>query len=1087
MTTQWEVEKAKIKDSGFTATVAQAVHKHLNALEDNRKIRHTRWIWELLQNAHDASSTAHGKNLIVSIEYSPEELVFWHNGSGFEKEQIQRLIFHGSTKVEDEETKGQYGSGFLATHLLSSEIDVSGQLNDGKWFDFRLVRTPGSVEALRESMNQAWDDFNPSLSLQVPMPDPFTTRFGYPIIKDKEEKAAKAGIEELKQCAPYVVAFNEKFVRIDIKDHNETLSFEIVEQQSLNQGEIQQITVKESKNGKSRETKYLTAQGKKKTSVTVPLESNEDRSVCLPVKEIPRLFSAFPLVGTESFSFPAVINNWNFKPTEDRDGVSLGQSNSEANHINQAIIEEACGLLIYLIQFAVSKGWNHVHRWAEIPTIQNKDWLNTEWLRACIKEKLIKEVRKKLTFLTVTGSSIPPIKAAVPFSDNDKKVEVLWNLLSDLQEYSNKLPKRQEAIGWCNVVKSWMEICEDIQEFGESIDGCKLAGHVSKVVNGYRLANFQNLLQENVCAVDWLNRFYGFLLDDGRFDEIDSLNFILDQDGSFDRLSNLYRDQGIDDELKDIAELLKWSLRSKLRDTRLTSLKNKRGKADWNNASVVRDLIIDKLKERANDNLDTHFKEASTRLFAWVVSQEKWNFLRGFPVFTADGESIIDLPNPGHDSKPLLAPVRVWQEDLQQFKTLFPPKNILATEFFDTLPNLKAWLHLEEKGFIQRTMIIHRKEENLKELSLDVCEDKSDHKVVEHISTTDFIERVAIMDQVTDSKTLGHLFWRFLTEWLVKEDIQALETHEAKCESCEKHHIHFRGAWVLPVLNNKWLRPKGKQRFSVNAKSLADLLRDSEWEISSLKENPAASRLLEVMNVSLSDLKLGLMAENEEERNEVIDLGTELHQATDGDLRMAKKFVHLVREGKDLLQDFEDLRKQKHTIRENQNLGKQVEEWVGAVLKVEGFKVVPIHTGADFEIDLITLDVTKGDRKWLIEVKSARSQIVKMSSEQTKTALEKKEKFLLCVVPIPENTELDFQTVKQNMKFVKNIHKKFGDRVTKLCQSIKEQETLLNDTLDDTSSDVELDFERGRAEIRVKNSVWENEGIRLEDLIKHLK
>ena len=127
MTIQWKEEKAKIKDEGFTATVAQAVHKYLNALEDNRKNRHTRWIWELLQNAHDAATT-HDKNLIVSIKYNPEELVFLHNGSGFKKEQIQRLIFHGSTKVEDEETKGQYGSGFLATHLLSPEIDVSGQL-----------------------------------------------------------------------------------------------------------------------------------------------------------------------------------------------------------------------------------------------------------------------------------------------------------------------------------------------------------------------------------------------------------------------------------------------------------------------------------------------------------------------------------------------------------------------------------------------------------------------------------------------------------------------------------------------------------------------------------------------------------------------------------------------------------------------------------------------------------------------------------------------------------------------------------------------------------------------------------------------
>ena len=100
-------------------------------------------------------------NLVASVEYKWREedehgeLIFQHNGPKFNVEQITRLIYHGTTKLEDEDMIGQYGSGFLTTHLLSPVINVSGQLEDGRSFQFCLKREVGSVEELRNSMNQA--------------------------------------------------------------------------------------------------------------------------------------------------------------------------------------------------------------------------------------------------------------------------------------------------------------------------------------------------------------------------------------------------------------------------------------------------------------------------------------------------------------------------------------------------------------------------------------------------------------------------------------------------------------------------------------------------------------------------------------------------------------------------------------------------------------------------------------------------------------------------------------------------------------------------------------------------------------------
>ena len=173
----------------LTNNTSQAVLKHLKGQESNRKSLLTRWIWELLQNARDTSTNA-DMNLVASVEYKRREgeehgeLIFQHNGTKFEEGDIAHLIYHGSTKVEDNETIGQYGSGFLTTHLLSPRIDIFGQLKDGEYFQFCLKREIDSVEKLSNSMEQAENAFNESLSSEPPKPlsDDFATRFQYPII-----------------------------------------------------------------------------------------------------------------------------------------------------------------------------------------------------------------------------------------------------------------------------------------------------------------------------------------------------------------------------------------------------------------------------------------------------------------------------------------------------------------------------------------------------------------------------------------------------------------------------------------------------------------------------------------------------------------------------------------------------------------------------------------------------------------------------------------------------------------------------------------------------------------------------------------
>ena len=401
--------------------------------------------------------------------------------------QIAHLIYHGSTKVEDPGTLGQYGSGFLTTHLLSPEIDVSGQLNDGRTFALRLKREVGSVKELSDSMEQAWNDFNNSLSDESTSGN-FTTRFRYPIAA-KAVDTVKMGLEALKQCAPLVMVFNQEFSSIHLKSVGEAIPYKVNEKSKLPQNGLREITVDE--NGNENHRVYVLTE-RAQTSITVPLEATDDNRTCLPLNDTPGLFLGFPLVGTENFSFPAVINSLEFTPTEDRDGVYLGQSKDKANLGNQQVIEQACELLIDLIRFAASSGWRNIYALANIPPVREQKWLNPDWLRKNLKERLISEAR-------------------LPLAETATDVESLWDLLDGWKEVRDTLPRRNEAAGWSHAIKSW----DEPSLFPEVIDGQGLALLVDAKTHKNdecgTVQDIQELLQEDISAIEWLDQLHDFL------------------------------------------------------------------------------------------------------------------------------------------------------------------------------------------------------------------------------------------------------------------------------------------------------------------------------------------------------------------------------------------------------------------------------------------------------------------------------------------------------------------------------------------------------------------------------------------------
>ena len=93
--------------------------------------------------------------------------------------------------------------------------------------------------------------------------------------------------------------------------------------------------------------------------------------------------------------------------------------------------------------------------------------------------------------------------------------------------------------------------------------------------------------------------------------------------------------------------------------------------------------IIDKLEGLCGEGtLGDKFTQASPRLLAWLVTNEQWNHLTGFPAFsTRPDDGICEVlrlgQKGGEDVEVPLAPIKSWTEDLQQYADLFPWRYIL--------------------------------------------------------------------------------------------------------------------------------------------------------------------------------------------------------------------------------------------------------------------------------------------------------------------------------------------------------------------------------------------------------------------------
>lgn len=601
------IEQGRKEDG--SRSIADKIKCRLHDLQKTIENNLGRWAWELLQNAKDSISDEAGRDVCVQIELNNDSVIFRHNGAFFTELDIRGLINQISSKEveEGEQTRntGRFGTGFLTTHMLSRKVRVSSIVKalDDKFysFNFLLDREGKTTADLAPKVELAWKGFQKSTQEVDSGYDEnkFNTSFCYLLETDEQKDIANKGIVEFSKLIPYVLAFIPKLKKVEIIDNvsvksvlfrntNEIIGGLLSKIEKTENAEISEVLILQSKNDK--------------VSIAIEVEKTERGYTAKDIKDIPKLFCDFPLIGSENFHFPVIVNSFFFNPLTERDGIWLkGGIADEEVLENQALLKSSVELYKNLIDSISEQSFYDLYNLAttKVPAIDSK-YLEQTWYIENIQKPLRAFLNKSKIVEIIDGSgSIEEVF----FPDTTllkEDRETIWQFSSDLKV--NKLPIKKHIQKWDNVI--WKGCSKvDINDLVADLKGQKNISNLTKTLD-----------IEEVEVFCWLNDCLKFINKNNTilFNESE---IIPNQNGDFKACKELFLDEIEDEKLKGIAKLVGHDFLEELVHKNIY-LEHNPSKKSINDIASVITCLINKENNTVNRSL------AITMLIQWFEDNE---------------------------------------------------------------------------------------------------------------------------------------------------------------------------------------------------------------------------------------------------------------------------------------------------------------------------------------------------------------------------------------------------------------------------------------------------------------------------------
>jgi hypothetical protein len=1106
---------------------AQTVRNYLKRLFQAEARFRGRWVWELVQNARDASSPL---GVRIWLWLKPDRIIFGHDGLPFNYKNIAHLIYHGTTKYEPSESGanpiGQYGTGFLTTHLISKTLLVRGRLDDKKSFNFLLDRRGDSADELKAAMDASWGGFVASCSEANDDPKLIRTEYEYPLAANQFDGVNK-DISDLIENVAYLLSFNKRIRRLYIDRGGPPLVIEKKDPEQLTES-AQRVRIDERVGAAAPTSRYVAIILRDSISAAVELSKSGERWSAAAPKRVPRLYKAFPLVSTADFCLPVVINSESFDPPEDRDTLIL-HPDREGKNENMTLMEAACDLAAQMPVLATDLGWAGAPALARANPVRPWEWADSDWLRQTLTDRFIKPLRAA-PILENDNYFVDPAGSLVPALDSRERCEELWDIAHQVKEYIDRLPMRHETWEWAETFASWADVLqEEVDDFNESLT---LADVCTWVAKSATLAELQGQLREGTDAFAWLNQLFALIGATDCVNLLESEPIVPSQSGDLKKVKDLALDRGINDELKKIAESLGLAVYGTLvhPDVELGEFVQFDDRVESEVLSDVLQRFKERAKvvesaasdrqltarerlaiKRATASADTGPKErdegrkafhsTAVQLFVWLVLHDHIEKLEELPAVSrattsSEETTLLRLPlvadvNGDSDDIPL-APVGCWPEAARAVADLFPRRHVLADEYHAALPDSAAWEGLAAEGYVRVGPLFRTLRRGISFIP-DEPLPASDDKKVRHV-TKDPVEVSALayferdgtgLDAVRRSKSRAIELLLFLANYVLELEPDALKPATGECE-CGRQHRYYPCHWLLPMWDRKWVPLGDNKQAAATAESIAQLF---EEEMEGLGELTAGrgKQLLEALGISMADLTLRAIAPDEETRISLIGSVSAIMRATGNDVEKVKLLANEINESPDLIDELEERRDRREMVRRNQSIGKQIENFLEEILTGSGVKVIPTGIGSDFEVTedylqegqevLLRLEGTR--QSILVEVKATTGDVVRMTVAQARTAVDESERFALCVVQLA-NPDVSAEIVREQCRFIMDI----GTLIEPIWNEYDRFEETKGE-LRTTIGDVGLDIAGNEVRFRVSAGAWA-EGLAFGDAVSFI-
>ena len=544
-----------------------------------------RWVWELLQNAVDVAPSDGLLEVQVDLLAGSDGpvLAFSHNGRPFTFKNLVYLAEQVSTKERHEvddaepESVGRFGTGFLTTHLLSERVTVTGVcVDEGRVpvaFALPLDRSGTTRAAMATGVTEAMtvlDGLDTSERLTEREAAETRTEFLYPLDAEGVE-AARAGLNDLHAAVPYTLAFNERIGTVTAPPatpdgDTESTQYEVVSREALADG-VDLVTIASThftqSFGPFQPVRRLVVARGGSVSIALPVEVIDGAVRLLPVPEgVPRLHCAFPLVGTEAFPFPAVVNSGRFHPTEPRDGVWLNALARPQQEENWALMAEARVLLDRVVAHAAAEGWRDLFVLAGLSSAATYPWLDADRYNERVRTPLRQTIVTAPLVETADGGRHALGEATspgvwLPAGGDAQARAAVWALTEPFM--ASALPREEHVEAWHRV--RWNGVASLTPE-----------ALANTVATAGTLGSWAGRLgTDESGAAEWLTAFVSFLESRDELALLDrpGKGVLPDQHGRFQPRRELFVDDEIADDLKAIAEAMGYHVRSELLDVRV--------------------------------------------------------------------------------------------------------------------------------------------------------------------------------------------------------------------------------------------------------------------------------------------------------------------------------------------------------------------------------------------------------------------------------------------------------------------------------------------------------------------------------------